>query len=300
MGLFMNTQLSTLEEKNIHNKIYTIRNCQVMLDKDLAALYSTKPIRLREQVKRNIKRFPKDFMFQLTQEEVKILLSQNAIPSLKTLGGSMPYVFTEQGVASLSGVLTSDKAVEVHIQIMRAFIKMRQFIQKNAVLLQKVKAIENAQLIFQLETDQKFKQVFNALENRTGVPTQGIFFNGQVFDAYVFVTKLIKQAKKSIILIDNYIDESVLILLSKRTENCTAVIYTKDISEKLQLDIKKHNEQYSPIEIKLFQYAHDRFLILDDIEFYHIGASLKDLGKKWFAFSKFDKDTFEILKRLQK
>ena len=295
----MNTQLSILEKENIANKIYTIRGCQVMLDKDLALLYGTKPIRLREQVKRNIKRFPKDFMFQLTREEVKILLSQNAIASLKTLGGSMPYVFTEQGVASLSGVLTSDKATEVHVQIMRAFVKMRQFIQNNAVLLQKINSVENAQLIFQLETDQKFKQVFNALEKRTDIPTQGIFFNGQVFDAYVFVTKLIKQAKKSIILIDNFIDESVLTLLSKKAKNCTAVIYTKSVSKKLQLDLEKHNEQYPPIEIKLFPHAHDRFLILDDVEFYHIGASLKDLGKKWFAFSKFDKDTFEILKRLK-
>ena len=297
----MSTQISLSKKQNISDKIYTMRGMQIMLDRDLAFLYEVQPRRLREQVKRNIDRFPKDFMFQLTNEEVDVMVSQNAAPSRQIFGGALPYAFTEQGVASLSGVLTSKKATEVHIQIMRAFIQMRRFIQDKASLLQKINNIEAAQQLLRLETDQKFKQVFNALENRSDIPKQGIFFEGQVFDAYVFVSKLIKQAKKSIILIDNYIDESVLTLLSKRSKKCAVVIYTKDISKRLQLDIKKHNEQYAPIEVREFNNSHDRFLILDETEVYHIGASLKDLGKKWFAFSKLEKNSIlEIFKRLKK
>ncbi|MCK5522819.1 MAG: hypothetical protein KAI83_06760 [Thiomargarita sp.] len=156
--------------------------------------------------------------------------------------------------------------------------------------------IEQKQLI----TDTKLDKVFEAIEAKEIKPKQGIFFDGQIFDAYVFVAGLIKTAKKSIILIDNYIDETVLTLLSKRVKNCTATIYTKTISRKLQLDLKKHNQQYPPVEIKIFDNAHDRFLILDDKDIYHFGASLKDLGKKWFAFSKFEKGALEVLGRLSK
>ncbi len=290
------TNLNSSNE--IAGRIFTIRNAQVMLDKDLAKLYNVETRALKQAVKRNVKRFPKDFMFVLNEAEIETLVSQSVIPSRKNLGGSSPYAFTEQGIAGLSGILTSDKAIEIHIQIMRAFVQMRRFIQSNVSLLQQIKEVEASQQAFQLKTDQKFKKVFNALDNRTEPPTQGIFFDGQMFDAYCFVSDLVRSAKQSIALIDNYIDDTVLTLLAKRRKKVSAVIYTKSISKQLKLDLEKHNSQYPEIEIQEFKSAHDRFLILDDDKVYHIGASLKDLGKKWFAFSKIEKDALKIFERL--
>jgi hypothetical protein len=289
--------ISDSEKQSIRDKIYTIRGIQVMLDRDLAELYLVETRTLNQAVKRNKDRFPSDFMFQLTQKELEDWMSQIVISNKEKMGiRKKPYAFTEQGVAMLSGVLKSKIAIVISIQIIQAFVQMRKFIIENAILFQRMDRLEKQQLI----TDTKLEQIFQAIENKNIKPQTGIFFEGQVFDAYVFVSKLIKQAKKSITLIDNYIDESILTLLSKRSSKCTATIYTKNISKKLQLDLKKHNTQYSPIEIKVFQYAHDRFLILDDMEIYHIGASLKDLGKRWFAFSKLDKDVLEIFRRLKR
>ena len=284
--------------EEIRSRIYTIRDVQVILDKDLAVFYGVKPIRLREQVKRNIQRFPADFMFQLTKEEVELMVSQNAIPSKQSLGGSMPYVFTEQGVASISSVLTSERAIAVNIQIMRAFVAMRRFIAANAEVFQRLGAVERKQIEHKVEADQKFEQIFNAIEERSIKPKQGIFFDGQIFDAYQFVSDLIRTARKSIIVIDNYIDDGVLVLLSKANKKVQITILTKTISQQLALDLKKYNEQYPAITIKEFPNSHDRFLIIDGKTVYHFGASLKDLGKKWFAFSKFDKDAFKLLERL--
>ena len=291
--------------QDISNKIHTIRGMQVMLDSDLAELYGVESKRLNEQVKRNIGRFPEAFCFQLTENEFEFLRSQIATSKnekREQRGGRryLPYVFTEQGVSMLSAVLKSKTAVEISIKIINSFVAMRKFLRSNSELFQRLESVEKRQIAYEIKTDDKFEHVFNALENKTLARKQGIFFEGQVFDAYVFVAKLIKQAKKSIILIDNYIDESVLTLLPKRSKNCTAIIYTKVVSENLQLDLKRHNAQYSPIEIRVFKHTHDRFLILDDSEIYHIGASLKDLGKKWFAFSKFEMDVFEIIKRLKR
>jgi hypothetical protein len=287
------------DEHTIQNKIYTLRGLQVMLDRDLAELYGVKPIRLREQVKRNIDRFPEDFMFQLTNQEIDTLVSQNAIPSKSHLGGSLPYVFTEQGVASISGVLTNKIAIEINIKIMRAFVEMRRFLSQNGLLFQRLDRLESIQMEHKIESDKKFNELFNAIESKELKPDHGIFYENQIFDAYVFASDLIKSAKGSIVLIDNYVDESVLVLLSKRIDGCRATIYTKAITSQLSLDLKKHNAQYPPIEIKEFSASHDRFLILDEEEIYHIGASLKDLGKKWFAFSKFDKGSVEMLGRLE-
>jgi hypothetical protein len=287
-----------IKKDDIQSRIYTIRSVQVMLDKDLAIFYGVKPIRLREQVKRNIKRFPADFMFQLTEEEVDLMVSQNAIPSKQSLGGYLPYVFTEQGVATISAVLTSERAIEVNIQIMRAFVAMRRFIATNAQVFQRLDSVERKQIEYKAETDQKFEQIFNALEERSIKPKQGIFFDGQIFDAYQFVSDLIRTARKSIIVIDNYIDDAVLVLLSKANKKVQITILTKTISQQLALDVKKYNEQYPAITIKEFHNSHDRFLIIDGKTVYHFGASLKDLGKKWFAFSKFDKDAFKLLERL--
>jgi len=293
-------EVSIINEESINSKIYSIRGFQVMLDRDLAELYAVKPIRLREQVKRNIDRFPNDFMFQLDDSEVDFMVSQNAIPSKQHLGGSLPYVFTEQGVASISGVLTNKIAIEINIKIMRAFVQMRKFIFQNATIFHRLESIETKHLEHKLESDKKFELLFTALENKVLKPKQGIFYDEQIYDAYLFVSELIKNAKVSIVLIDNYCDESVLTLLSKRGIHVDAKIYTKNITKQLQLDLKKHNEQYPKIELKKFDSSHDRFLIIDGDTVYHIGASLKDLGKKWFAFSKFEMDALDILLKLEK
>jgi hypothetical protein len=287
-----------LQPEAIKARIYLIREQQVMLDKDIAALYNVKPIRLREQVQRNIERFPEDFMFQLTESEVDVMVSQNAIPSRKHLGGSNPYVFTEQGVASLSGVLKSPRAAEVHVKIMRVFVEMRRFIQHNAKVFMRLDTVERRQIAFESETEKNFEKVFNALEAGQP-PKRGIFYEGQVYDAYTFVADLVRKARKSLVLIDNYIDDSVLTLLSKRSKKVACQIYTRSISKQLALDLKKHNQQYPPITIDTFKNAHDRFLIIDEKEIYHIGASLKDLGKKWFAFSRFDTGAVEMLNNLE-
>ena len=278
----------------IKSRIYTIRGIQVMLDKDLAELYEVKAIRLREQVKRNNKRFPSDFMFQLTDLEVELLVSQNAIPSKKHLGGYLPYVFTEQGVANLSSVLTNDKAIEVNIQIMRTFVSMRKFISSNAQMFHRLDVVEKKQI----EHDKKFDQIFDAIQSKDIKPEKGIFFDGQIFDSYKFLSDIIRTADKSIVLIDNYIDDSVLTLFSKRNKNVQVTIFTKEISKQLSLDLVKYNSQYPFIELKEFQQSHDRFLIIDNKEVYHIGASLKDLGKKWFAFSKFNREAFNLFDKL--
>ncbi|MFA5797281.1 MAG: ORF6N domain-containing protein [Candidatus Woesearchaeota archaeon] len=284
-----------LNKKEIKDRIYLIRDMQVILDKDLAELYGVKAIRLREQVKRNIKRFPPDFMFQLTNKEVDVLVSQNAIPSKKHLGGYLPYVFTEQGVANLSSVLTNDKAIEVNIQIMRTFVAMRKFISSNAQIFHRLDTVERKQL----EHDDKFDQLFDAIQSKDIKPEKGIFFDGQIFDSYKFISDIIRTANESIILIDNYIDDSVLTLFNKRKRDVRVIIFTKEITRQLTLDLSKYNSQYSPIEIKEFKQSHDRFIIIDNKEVYHFGASLKDLGKKWFAFSKFDKEAFKIIEKLK-
>jgi len=246
-----------ISEEQITNRIYTIRGKQVMLDSDLAKLYEVSTSRLNEQVKRNIERFPEDFMFKLTEKEWEILKSQNATSSW---GGrrKLPNVFTEQGISTLSGVLHSKTAIQVNIAIMRAFVGMRKFLMANANLFQRLDRLEYKQL----ETDHKVEKIINALENETIKPKQGIFYDGQIFDAYKFVTTLIKGANKSIVLIDNYIDETVLTLFSKN-QKVEITIYTKNINKQLKLDLEKYNAQYKPIKIKTFRKAHDRFLIIE-------------------------------------
>jgi len=193
-----------IKHEEIQNKIYTIQDVQVMLDKDLAIFYGVKPIRLREQVKRNIKRFPSDFMFQLTEEEVDLMVSQNAIPSKQHLGGSLPFVFTEQGVATISAVLTSERAIEVNIQIMRAFVAMRRFIASNAKVFQRLDAMEKRRIEHKAETDQKFEQIFNAIEKRSIKPKQLAFdikkFNKQYQDIEI---KEFKNTHDRFMIIDN-------------------------------------------------------------------------------------------------
>lgn len=285
---------------DIQPMIKVIRGQQVMLDSDLSALYGVETRRLNEQVKRNIERFPDDFMFQLRKEELDNLMSQNATSSW---GGTrkLPYAFTEQGIAMLSSVLKSQTAVEVNIRIMRAFIAMRRFITTNAQLFQRLETIEYHQLEMkqhQEVTDRRIDEVFKRLDTDIP-PMQGIFYDGQVFDAYRFVSDLIRKAKQSIVLIDNYVDDTVLTLLDKRSEGVSATIYTQRVSSQFQLDVDRHNSQYPLIEIKRFNKAHDRFLLIDN-KVYHIGASIKDLGKKWFGFTLMrDITATELIKKIK-
>lgn len=274
---------------NIESLIKVIRGQQVIFDKDLAKLYGVETKYLNKQVKRNIERFPEDFMFQLTKEEC---LRCQIGTSNEGRGGAryFPYVFTENGVSMLSSVLRSKTAIEVNIRIMRAFTSMRHFLLNNAEVFQRISTMEYHQLKMQqhlLESDKRIDEVFRKLDEGNAKPKQGIFYNGQIYDSYTFVSELVKSAKKRIILIDNYVDETVLTLLDKREEGASAVIYTQQISRRFQLDIDRHNAQYAPIEVEMFRLSHDRFLCIDD-DVYHIGASVKDLGKKWFAFSKLD------------
>lgn len=291
--------LIVYDSASIQRKIYTIRDVQVMLDRDLAAFYGVETKVLNQAVKRNLDRFPQEFMFQLTKGELENWKSQIVTSNKEKMGlRKLPYVFTEQGVAMLSGVLKSNTAVKMSIQIISAFVAMRKFILNNAQLFQRIDTVEKRQLKHEIKTDEKFEKVFNALQKKELEPKQGIFFDGQIFDAYKFVAGLIRKAEKSIVLIDNYIDETVLTLFSKRKKKVAVTIYTKEISKTLALDIEKFNAQYPPVDVKVFKDSHDRFMIIDNDNVYHFGASLKDLGKKWFAFSKFDKSAFTILKKL--
>jgi hypothetical protein len=278
----------------IQNMIHTVRGVQVMLDMDLAELYGVETRVLNQAVKRNSGRFPEAFCFQLSDDELEILKSQFVMSSW---GGrrSAPYAFTEQGVAMLSTVLKSKTAVHVSINIMNAFVSMRRFFLSNAQVFQRLDTLEKKQLV----TENKIDKVLNAIESNEIKPKQGIFYDGQIFDAYRFVSDLFRSAKKSIVIIDNYIDDTVLTHLTKRSENVKVIIFTKVISAKLALDVKKYNEQYQPVEIKEFKNAHDRFIVTDGNTVYHFGASLKDLGKKWFAFSKMDIGAAEMLGKLE-
>ena len=283
-----------IKPEEIQSRIHAIRGVQVMIDEDLALLYGVETKVLNQAVKRNSERFPEEFMFQITDDEFNRLRSQIVTSNQRGGRRYLPYAFTEQGVAMLSAVLRSETAVKVSVQIINAFVAMRRFIASNAQVFQRLDALE----IKQLETDTKMDKVLNAIESKEIQPKQGIFFDGQIFDAYQFVSDLIRTAKKSIIIIDNYIDDSVLLLLTKRKKSVTVKIFTKAISKQMALDVKKYNSQYPPVEIKQFKYAHDRFIIIDDKEVFHFGASLKDLGKKWFAFSKLEKDAFRLMERL--
>lgn len=300
------------KEFKIENRIFTIRGVAVMLDSDIAKIYQVETRALNQAVKRNIERFPADFMFQLDDSESarltksiykeeyhglrkKHLISQNVISKGRGGRRKLPFVFTEQGVAGLSGVLKSQMAAMAHVAIMRAFIQMRKLTQSSNLINYRLNHIEQKQL----EANQKIDQLFRMIENKEAIPVQGVFFEGQVFDAYVLSSKIIRSAKKSIVLIDNYIDENTLTHLTKKRKDIKVLLLTNKITDKLMLDVKKTNEQFSHFEIREFSKSHDRFLIIDDTDVYHLGASLKDLGKKWFAFSTINKKTVgEILDQI--
>ena len=278
----------------LENRILTIRGKQVILDRDLAELYDVQTKRINEQMKRNKNRFPSHFCFQLSVNEINELVAKcDRFYKLKH-STSLPFAYSEQGVAMLSAVLKSDIAVSVSILIIDTFVAMRKIISENNFIDQRLNKLERTQI----NSEMKFEEIFKALEKKESQPEKGIFFEGEIFDAYIFISNLIRKAEKSIILIDNYIDDSVLTLFSKRKKGVHIQLYTKDIPKQLQLDIAKFNEQYPTLEAKILKNSHDRFLIIDETELYHIGASLKDVGKKWFAFSKMDSESLTILSKL--
>ena len=288
---------------DLSSKIHSIRGLQIMSDCDLAQLYQVETKVLNQAVKRNSNRFPSRFRFQLNEVEFNELISNcehlrsQFVTSSSEHGGRRysPFVFTEQGIAMLATVLNSEMAVNTSIKIMDAFIEMRKFITNNATVFQRIENLEQKQI----STDIKLNQVFNALEENDVKPKQGLFYNGQMFDAYKLISDKIRSAKKSIILIDNYIDDSTLLLFTKRNKNVKTTFYTKNFKKALKLDLEKHNSQYEPVKIKKLETAHDRFLIIDNKTVYHFGASLKDLGLSWFAFSKLEIDANDILEKLK-
>ena len=274
----------SLSKLEIENRIFIINGIHVMIDRDLAEMYGVEVKRLNEQVKRNIDRFPESFRFQISESDKNELVANcDRFATLKHATNN-PYAFTEQGVAMLSAVLHSDIAIKVSIQIINAFVEMRKLFANHNGLIQRMEGVERKLI----ETDQKFEQVFNALESRDLIPTQGVFFDGQIFDAYKLTSRIIRSAKNSIVLIDNYIDENTLSHLAKKATGVKVHLLCKNLNKQVQLDIEKANAQYGNFESINFSQSHDRFLIVDEKEVYHLGASLKDLGKKWFAFSKLD------------
>ena len=270
--------------REIQNMIYTFRGKQVMIDSDLAELYQITTGRLNEQVKRNINRFPSRFMFQLADDEYKSLISQNAI-SKKGRGGrrTLPYVFTEQGIAMLSTVLKSDIAVDVSIKIMDAFVEMRNFLLSNREMFARLDRVE----LKQLETDKKLEEVFNYIGSNTEVK-QNIFFDGQIYDAFSCIVGIIQKAQKEIILIDNYVDVNTLNILCKKNQGVNVVVATAGKGNLSAKDISKFNAQYPKLSVKTNADFHDRFLIIDKAEVYHIGASIKDAGKKSFGMTRIE------------
>lgn len=269
---------------NIENKILLIRNEQVMIDRDLAELYGIETKRLNEAVKRNIERFPADFMFSLNEMEKNELVANCDRFAVLKHSSTMPNAFTEQGVAMLSSVLKSKTAVEINIQIMRAFIAMRRFLRSNAEIFAELKHLRQQQI----NSDKRIDELFSKMEKYAIDDMQGIFFQGQIFDAYAKFEQFIQSANKEIILIDNYVDLSVLQRLAKKQKKVNVIIYTDKKTKLTQQDIQKFNAQYPNLTLKYTNKMHDRFMIIDGKTLYHIGASLKDLGKKCFAFEILD------------
>lgn len=274
-----------IDNTDIGSLVYMIRGQQVMLDSDLAMLYQIETKAFNQSVGRNIERFPENFRFQLTREEFESLRSQNATSNGRGGRRYLPYAFTEQGIAMLSGVLRSEVAVQVSIRIMNTFVEMRRFIASNALLFSKVSDIELKQLEFQRQTDEKFDRVFQYIDDHAE-SEQKIFFDGQIYDAFSLITSLIKKAKKEIILIDGYVDTNTLDILTKKKKNVNVKIYTLPSAPISKRDISTFNQQYPSLTVSKTKVFHDRFLILDSSIAYHIGSSLKDAGTKCFGVSR--------------
>ena len=291
-----NSTLELLETSNIQSKIYTIRCVQVMLDRDLAELYQVETKRINEAVRNNLDKFPSDFYFELANDEFEDLRSKISTTNF-SMTRTSPKVFTEQGVYMLATILKSAIATKITLIIIRTFAQMRKLLADNTLFGQQLKELEKRQLTYEIKSDEKFETLFKALQSDIK-PSKGIFYDGQIFDAHSFISDLIRSAKSSIMLVDNYIDDTTLTLFAKN-QNIKVTLFTHTITKQLQNDLSKYNSQYNQIVLKTLKNSHDRFLIIDDVEIYHIGASLKDLGKKWFGFSKFENDSFGLVERLK-
>ena len=292
-------------EEKIENLIHYVRGQQVMIDSDLALLYNVETKRLNESVKRNAKRFPESFCFQLTENEYADLRSQIATSNTENTsskGGRryLPYVFTEQGIAMLSAVLRSDEAIQVSVNIMNAFVKMRRFLAENALMFDKLNSLELKQLEYQKESNEKFDQIFAYISEHEEVG-QKIFFEGQIYDAFSLLVSLVEKAEKSIVLIDNYVDVGTLNILAKKKDGVDVTIYTVRRTRLASQDIANFNSQYPTLTVNYTGVFHDRFLIIDEETAYHIGASIKDAGKKCFGISRIEDVGIisDILQRLE-
>lgn len=294
-------------EEKIENLIHYVRGQQVMIDNDLAMLYNVETKRLNESVKRNSKRFPESFCFQLTDEEYSELRSQFATSNIGTESTSskggrryLPYAFTEQGIAMLSAVLRSDEAIQVSVNIMNTFVRMRRFLAENSLMFDKIHSLELKQLEYQKESSEKFKQIFTYLSEHEEVG-QKIFFDGQIYDAFSLLVSLVEKAEKSIVLIDNYVDVDTLNILSKKKTRVDVTIYTVRRTRLARQDIANFNSQYPTLTVNYTGIFHDRFLIIDKNTAYHIGASVKDAGKKCFGITRIEDIGIisDILQRLE-
>ena len=285
--------MTTHENTNIESRIFNIQGKSIMIDRDIAELFQVPTKRINEIVKRNTIRFPDYYFFRLSNEEKKLLVANcDRFESLKHSSVN-PVAFTEYGVAMIATLVNSEIAAQISIGIIDAFIRMKSKERNGELIINNINHLFRQSNLHEEKINWLMKQFENPLTNQ-----QGIFFNDQVFDAYVFSSEIISYAKKSIVLIDNYIDETTLIQLSKRNPKVECTIYTEKITPQLKLDLQKHNTQFPPLEIRILKHVHDRFLILDNQSLYHLGASLKDLGKRWFAFSKMDDLIEDVLKRL--
>ena len=300
----VSTEVDNTEEK-IENLIYYIRGQQVMIDSDLAVLYNVETKRLNESVKRNEKRFPESFCFQLSKDEYADLRSQIATSNIERVslkGGRryLPYAFTEQGIAMLSAVLRSDEAIQVSVNIMNAFVKMRRFLAENALIFDKLNSLELKQAEYQKESDRKFDQIFAYISDHKEVG-QKIFFEGQIYDAFSLLVSLVEKAEKSIVLIDNYVDMGTLNILAKKKDEVEVTIYTVRKTRLASRDIENFNSQYPTLTVNYTGVFHDRFLIVDEMTAYHIGASIKDAGKKCFGITRIEdiRIVSDILQRLE-
>ncbi len=294
-------------EERIENLIHYVHGQQVMIDSDLAMLYNVETKRLNESVKRNAKRFPESFCFQLTEDEYADLRSQIATSNTETenvssKGGRryLPYAFTEQGIAMLSAVLRSDEAIQVSVNIMNTFVKMRRFLAENALMFDKLNSLELKQLEYQKESNEKFDQIFAYISEHEEVG-QKIFFEGQIYDAFSLLVSLVEKAEKSIVLIDNYVDVGTLNILAKKKDGVDVTIYTVRRTRLASQDIANFNSQYPTLTVNYTGVFHDRFLIIDEATAYHIGASIKDAGKKCFGISRIEDIGIisDILQRLE-
>ena len=297
-----------INENAIRNLIYVVRGQQVMLDSDLAMLYQVETGNLNKAMKRNVNRFPEDFCFQLTKDEFDGLIFQNGISNENSRGGrrKLPYVYTEQGISMLSAVLRSEVAVNVSVKIMRTFVEMRRYLARDIFLLEKVNHLESMQIEenikrrdFEEKATKNFEEIFNYISEHKEV-SQKVFFEGQIYDAFSLFTQLVTKAEKSIVLIDNYVDVGTLNILANKNKDVEVKVYTLKSTKLSQEDINNFNQQYKALDINYTNMFHDRFLIIDDSLAYHIGASLKDAGKKCFAINKIEDKIIvqEILSRL--